>query len=48
MDLIQDYVDPTNHIITSGWVDNVSIIAAGHIEHEIIKKLKQASAIVNR
>ncbi|RAO74375.1 uncharacterized protein BHQ10_010387 [Talaromyces amestolkiae] len=47
-DLIEDCADPANHITTSGWVDDVSMMAAGYSERETIKKLERASATADQ
>jgi hypothetical protein len=39
-DLIEDCADPTNHTFTSGWVDDVAIMAAGYTEQEMTEKLQ--------
>lgn len=47
-DLIEDCADPANHVTTSGWVDDVSMAAAGHTEQETIQKLQHASGIADQ
>ena len=47
-DLIEDCADPPNQVFTSGWVDDVGMIAAGYSEDETIEKLQRASAIADQ
>jgi hypothetical protein len=47
-DLIEDCADEANHVSTSGWVDDVGMMAAGHSENETIGKLQRASAIADQ
>lgn len=47
-DLIEDCADEANHISTSGWVDDVGMMAAGHSENETVGKLQDASATADQ
>lgn len=47
-DLIEDCADEANHVSTSGWVDDVGMMAAGHSENETIGKLQCASATADQ
>ncbi|RAO68551.1 uncharacterized protein BHQ10_004563 [Talaromyces amestolkiae] len=47
-DLVEDCADPPNQVFTSGWVDNMGMIAAGYSENETIEKLQHASAIADQ
>jgi ribonuclease HI len=47
-DLIEDCAEVADHVSTSGWVDDVGLIASGHTESETIGKLQKASAIADQ
>ncbi|EED13497.1 reverse transcriptase, putative [Talaromyces stipitatus ATCC 10500] len=47
-DLIEDCADEADHVSTSGWVDDVGMMAAGHSENETITKLQCASATADQ
>ncbi|EED11562.1 reverse transcriptase, putative [Talaromyces stipitatus ATCC 10500] len=47
-DLIEDCANLTNHTTTSGWVDDVALMATGNTESETIRKLQKASEIADQ
>ncbi|EEA25056.1 reverse transcriptase, putative [Talaromyces marneffei ATCC 18224] len=47
-DLIEDCADPASHVSTSGWVDDVAIMATGRTEQETVRKLQKASGIADQ